>query len=617
MRSSRFRLSLVAMMLALLGYLIIHQAAEDPAKAAKVPDEFAHHLFRPVPDGAVVSLELDKEEYLLGENVLVHYVVENTSQKPFNIDIGGDYRAASRPLRYRVTATDEDGERVADPDPTRFFLGGISSRPEIKPGDRWVNSLALLRYCKFAKPGRYKIRVEHDLGWKEEEGRKRPLGETTITLKMPTEQQAEQLVAQYEKMKVDDGFTWGEKRSPYPDFATLRLPIYLKPLTARAGRGFQPAVTGIGFVETPNATAALIDLLGHEDREIVLLAARTLNTRLPDPQFGGQLPPRAFDASTERRKQLVKVAWRERFAGAVRTHAIGFLNSDDTELASVGGFMLQCLGGPDDVPVLIAAMDRSLEGLKPRRTKDANILDPPGAGRELLRAIGMLLTRGAAVPEDPSTPGEIILYLDNLTRQQQVRPRGWEKQCAKWLSHDNPYVRESVLRSTPLPLSDEFRAKLPRMFKDPDLGVQRAACELAQKIREPMLRESVLAVFAETRHQWVINAARNAAVALGGKTEVVRISAERMHEPDMLSEAMTSFAMIVKHSGGRGGSTNVSRDEVLEMQRLWLAFVEEQRDEIQEGSLFRIGDPRLKPELFGKACTFHLQGGGTWPPRQQ
>ena len=35
---------------------------------------------------AGLPLELDAEEYSLGENVVVHFVIDNTNEEPFNID---------------------------------------------------------------------------------------------------------------------------------------------------------------------------------------------------------------------------------------------------------------------------------------------------------------------------------------------------------------------------------------------------------------------------------------------------------------------------------------------------------------------------------------------------
>ena len=49
-----------------------------------------------MPVGARVTLEVDRPEYFLGENVLVHFILENTGSQPFEADFGGDYRGTTR-----------------------------------------------------------------------------------------------------------------------------------------------------------------------------------------------------------------------------------------------------------------------------------------------------------------------------------------------------------------------------------------------------------------------------------------------------------------------------------------------------------------------------------------
>ena len=290
---------------------------DDSTPIAAPPYDFSRDLFRSVPDGAVVTLELDKTEYLLGENVLVHYVLENTSDEPFQFSIGGDYRAAVRSLRYRVTATDENGKPVADANPWASCLGGLLGKPTLKPGEKRIESLALLRYCKFDKPGRYKIRVEHDLGC----ARRTVASGLSAKRRSPSKclrrvrRNASWLNTN--EMPASESESMQGRKAEYADFSVLRLPVYLQPLTKRAERGFQPAVTGIGNIETQAATAVLIDLLDHKDDQIVLLAAYMLNARLPDPQFQGQLPGRAFDASKDRRQRLAKATWNSDFAESI------------------------------------------------------------------------------------------------------------------------------------------------------------------------------------------------------------------------------------------------------------------------------------------------------------
>ena len=84
-------------------------------------------------------------------------------------------------------------------------------------------------------------------------------------------------------------------------------------------------------------------------------------------------------------------------------------------------------------------------------------------------------------PAAPAKVGEILLYLDTLAANAEFRPPGWPEKCVGWLNHDSSFVHKSALRNTPLPLSDEFKAQLPKLFSDVDCGVQRAVCDLAQK----------------------------------------------------------------------------------------------------------------------------------------
>src|SRR5262245_60524825 len=95
----------------------------------------------PVPAGARLTLELDRPRYFLGENVLIHLVVENVGGVPFRVEMGGDYRGANRHLRFTVVATDARGRQVPDPDPHQPCMGGLGYQKEIKPDEKHHESL--------------------------------------------------------------------------------------------------------------------------------------------------------------------------------------------------------------------------------------------------------------------------------------------------------------------------------------------------------------------------------------------------------------------------------------------------------------------------------------------
>src|SRR5438132_154339 len=119
----------------------------------------------PPPGSARVVLSIDKPTFFVGENVLIHYCLENTSLTPFQFSYGGDSRGASRSLRFKMTVTDEHGATVADPDPTGYNEGGMGAAPTIAPQRHWCQSLQLMRYARIDLPGTYTVQVVHDLGW--------------------------------------------------------------------------------------------------------------------------------------------------------------------------------------------------------------------------------------------------------------------------------------------------------------------------------------------------------------------------------------------------------------------------------------------------------------------
>lgn len=577
---------------------------------------FAYHQTMPIPDGAKVTLATDKAEYFLGENVLVHFIVENTSAQPFKINMGGDYRGTTRSLRFIVTAADEHGDAVPDPDPSGSHMGGLSWSTDIAPGQKWSQSLPLLQYRQFDKPGRYTIRATHDLGWKEEGGRTQPVGETTLTLRMPTDEQAEALVAAMENLPANPDHRAGEKSGPYADFTTLRYAVYLAPLSRRAEAGSKVAVQGIGSIATPQATAELIKLMEPTNPEVALAAVETLTARLPDPEAADWVASRGtfyLDGWRRRRLELAQTGWKEDFAPAVREHARHLLRTDNHRIA-LAALMLESIGEKEDQANVIAAIDRALEGSQPRRDVRDNILGPPAPVPALLRAARMLAKRGAPVPADPASPGQVAIYLDAIATHANYRPQGWQSRCAQWATHPVPAIRAMAVGALPTSLPPEMSAILVKSFTDEDLGVQMAACDLAAKTKDPAFSKPVLALVSTARHEWVVNYAHNAAVAIGARAEACEIWAARLTEPDMLIPAITRLASIVEH-GGSSVNSNVARDEVLAIQRQWQAFLTAHKRDVASGKVYQIGDPDLAPELFGRVYRFSQRNGPEWPPQ--
>jgi len=50
-----------------------------------------------------------------------------------------------------------------------------------------------------------------------------------------------------------------------------------------------------------------------------------------------------------------------------------------------------------------------------------------------------------------------------------------------------------------------------------------------------------------------------------------------------------------------------------EIKQRWNLFLRENREAIEAGEKFKIGDPRLAPDLFPKGFRLHRKGQSDWP----
>jgi len=559
----------------------------------------------PVPAGAKVSVVCDRQEYFLGENVLLHFTLENTNDQPFEADFGGDYRGATRALRFKVTATDESGRMADDPDTSEFCGGGFGGPRKFNPGDKFVQSLPLMRYRRILQPGRYTIRVSHDYGWKEGE-RKRPVGEISLVFRMPTPDEAESVVARMEKQPLSPNNTYGERAQNYADFTTLCHPIYLRPLLQRVERGGQNALEGICWIGSADATKALIELATNANPKLALEAARTLTMRLPDPAldstngFGG-FPP----FTREARRQLVKNSWDAKLAPTVRSLATNYLAQSETAQMAAGAFMIQTIGTTNEAPAVRAALDRILDPLvRPRRDPKDNILDQPEGIRELLNAMNVLHSRGYTIDEDHlSGQGAFLLYFTWFANQPAPRPGRWLELLNVFGENCRYPARVAALNSIPQPVPDDCIAFVKSRLADDDLGVVRAACTVAGRSGNKEFIEPLLEIIATEHHEWLLREASDAAAKLGAGFDLFAASADRLADEHACRVALDNLMTIVERtpesSLAVAGSTKTRGDRIA-LRSAWKSFLAEHADEIRQGKKFRPGDPAITPTLVGR-----------------
>lgn len=555
----------------------------------------------PVPKNAHVGLQLDKQQYFLGEDIPIHFFVENRGRTSFSISLGGDYRCASRHLRFSVTAIDAQGRTAPDPDPSGFGLGGIGYSDNVKPGEKHTEDLPLLRYCRFEKAGVYRLRVAHDFGWMPSESRPLPTAEATITLVEPNVEQARKIVEEmFHRLKENK-----DQETVFNDFAELAYPVYLPILTLYAARGDEHALRGLGSIPTPEATAALIRLLDSNDDAFALSVAQTLNLRLPDPQWEGKLGLRnAFENTGEaHRRWLCERSWRAEFAPAARKAARELLLvRPDTESLECGAFTLECLGEKDDLPALARALDWAAARANKLPLEEHAYPRPRGACQELMRAARMMSLRGARPPVPPRTSGEMILFATAIGAGERFRPDDWKAIYERLLRSDLSYVREVGLRNLPLPPPPALLPLVPALFADKNVDVAIAACELTEKWKDPGLREPVLGVLRTAREQWLFHAANNAAYKLGLRMESVRVLVLRLDEEGMAAACLgqlvgSLLSDLSTYSSPMPGQLDVAAGRAC--KAVWLRFLREHDHELREGKNFHFDDPILPcKELF-------------------
>jgi hypothetical protein len=584
--------------------------AEAATTAVVAPDSAPP----PPPARATVTLGLDRTSFFLGENVLVHYCLVNTSEAPLTIEVGGDYRGASRSLRFETTVTDARGAVVPDPDPERYSMGGLGYSPVIAPGASWCQSLPLVHYARIDAPGRYTVRVVHDLGWPKGTA---PAGETSVTFTAPTAAEAEGVVRAMEALPKDPNRSAGQKNGPYADFTTLRHGMYLAPLLARATQGSPDALAGLASIPTADTTRALVKLLGHPQPEVARGAASALALRLPDPALQGGTATALgvrnpfFNELPEQRKYLIAAAWTPDLADDVRAAARRLLAGAAPGDVKAGAFMLEAVGTKDDAADLVVALTRAIERTTttPRETNIAPT--PREACQELLRAAKVLVLRGVPAPARTTAPGELALWLVAKDHAQALGEKASEATFARALSHPILYLRRVAMERAPKPLAPALVAAVRANLASTDIDTQLAAAWLAESQQLTALAPDLVSVIARTKDAYLLGVATRAAEHLGARGTRIDALVSRLTDTalgfEVLDRLLDSFG-----SNGRSAPNEVTPAQALALQAAWRAFVKQHRADLEAGRKLEL-DASTPAALVPPGFIVHRPDQPNWP----
>lgn len=570
----------------------------------------------PVPPNAKVTLTCDKDEYFLGENILVHFKLENTGGPAFEATFGSDYRGAPRSLRFIVTATDQNGNAVADPYPNSMCMGGLGGPVNVTTDKPFYKSLPIVRYLRFEKPGAYTIRIHHDFGWQESSERGFPEGSIVLHLKKPSKKQARELVQSWLVERPYQGNTWGEKSRPHADFSQIRFGEYIAPLSKEVKKGNKNAMVGVGSIATPEATCLLIEIVKTKNERIRKIACPQLCMRLPDPYLTGELGKRNIfeDGRKEPRRWLVEKSWRKRFSTDIRKIASEFLKDPDKDWVATGAYMMECVGIKSDVPLIVSALNREVNKTLSYELRTDIYPRPRGACMELQRATKMMLKRGAAVPENPTSPGESILFLIALQDNTEFRPKGWMETCDRLLKSDIPYIQENTLKALPTPMPKLLQKHLMLILKSRDVDASIETCRIIERDKLTDLKESILAVLRTATEDWLFRAADNAAFAVDAKYERIEILVSRLDEPDIMFNCLNALKTIFTNASGGGANSNIDIPATARLIKpKWQTFIKEHRAYLESGKTFDLPHPKVTADMFPEGYYMSLKDGTRWP----
>ncbi|MDZ4820200.1 MAG: M56 family metallopeptidase [Planctomycetota bacterium] len=575
---------------------------------------------------AVITVEPDKPEYFLGENVLLHWNIRNDGEKPFWYSIGGDGRTpyANRAIRFKIEMTDEKGNAGVDPYPNPGNHGGHGMDGLMQPKGEYADDIQLMRYREVTTPGEYTIKVYHDLDWEKHafrrkyelressnippEPRQGPVVTTKIRLKMPTAEQAREVVEAMMKLPKDGSRSMGKKGAAYADFELLRYPVYLPIAKELVAKGDMRGLDMLGRMAFPEATTALIELMSQQDPVIAGKAADLVFARAP-------IPPGYGPSS---RTYLADRSWNDDLKKSVMTQAWKLLNGNNGKGISRGARVVQSLGTADDFPVFVEAMDKVLEKYKDNEVDQRAYLRPVSPTNSVVSAAEILLKRTAPTEIPlPATPGGAVIWLLKLGSDEKFRPAGWRETARGLIEHEIPYIRELALLNQPLPLDDATTAAVIRAIRSDYPPVQGAACDLAAKAKLKEFGPAVLQVVGSTKNQWVLDAAFRAADACGvEKDRPLEILARRLTTNEKDWNTLILRQLVdgsIKSNGGYTPDVQNWGAIVGGIRTAWLKFISANREDLRAGRLVEIDSPALSLKMFPDGYELHQNGKPSWP----
>lgn len=569
----------------------------------------------PLPGDLVTTLEVPTKPILIGSSWVLHYVIHNRNASKLTWKFGCDYRG-KRPTRVWLEAVDREGTLAVDPlgHTSVNDMGGIGGHITIPPFSTNVITVNPSEYVRLDRPGRWTLRMFHDLGMGPSQGDHDPRwASATVALTMPDDIEANQVVKMQERLievALEDRVahrwpTAGERGSTAPDFKAMAVPVFLMPLVERVRQGSRMAIAGIAEIPTPEACDALLEILEmpvqrplqvEEDYSpaahpwcLALLAlAERFAPPVSDQAWAGTGDPRLL--------ATIDVARRERICQTVAP----LIHHEDASVKRAAGMVLaRCLV---DTGSLLPLIGETL-------TTPAN----ESAFHDLLSAYR---SSGAPIPDPISGPAAAMVWLDHLLYHPQERPEGWKEILTTLLVHPAPRVREWAVMILPRDEPERWASFVIKVLQDDDANVRSRAIyasgdypgpALVPFLQEAMLREREPSTAAE----YIGKIAGKSAAALA-----VIYYLEKSPERFATSNSVQHVFRVLGTFDVRSSWTTEREPDDLERHAIaehLRAFIASQHEVIDRGAL-GLPDKSWPIDLLPEGWWIVLPDAQTWPP---
>jgi hypothetical protein len=270
-------------------------------------------------------------------------------------------------------------------------------------------------------------------------------------------------------------------------------------------------------------------------------------------------------------------------------------------------------------------MDRVIPTLATTPYNDGIFSSPRNTMASLQTSVGDLMPRGAKLPADPKTPGEIVAFLtticadaanakEDAATSQPAAESG--ERVSGWSAHPAAYVREMSLNAAPLPLPAALRARLPELIEDEDVNVRMSAARVASRAKETPCAAAVLRRLKAAPTTWEVDQDAYGAADLGVQVDAWHVMAGRLEEQKLFFSLLQHLCGVAEHSGGFGWRDDAATpQEIKRVKARWQAFLAAHDAELRAGKRFKPGDGQFTADLLPPEFTLSMPKGD-WPPRK-